>query len=193
MKRALLLLALLAGPAQAQVIGGGGPLAIGGGGGASIAAGSYWFYEAYPNVSLTGTQSEAVMFDVAMPANVLGPVGMLRITTQWTMTNNANAKTPRVRWGLTANSVVGNSIAAISGVASVSVQQMQSITRNTNATGSQTTFNVGSANLYGTSTFAISAETVDTTQATHLTVTGLLAVSTDTLTLTGITVEALHP
>jgi hypothetical protein len=182
---AALLLAIA--PAEAQVVWGGA------GSGAAIGAGSYWFYTAYPNVTLTGAQSEAVMFDVPVPANVLGPVGMLRVTTQWSTSNNANAKTPRIRWSTSAMNLLGASIGAITGVASVSVMQQQIVVRNTGATNAQSAFLIGGMSAYGNTTFAPGTTNVDTTQATHLTITGTLGVGTDVLTLQGITVEALHP
>jgi hypothetical protein len=186
--RVLLALLLVLGlaPADAQVIWGGA------GSGAAIGAGSYWYYTAYPNVTLTGTQSEAVMFDVPVPANVLGPVGMLRITTSWSMTNNTNNKIGRVRWALTANNVTGSGVGTYS-VSSVAVMQAQGIIRNANATNSQTMFPLQNTNNYATSSSAFAVAAIDTTQISHLTVTGTLTVGTDTLTLTGVTVEALHP
>jgi len=173
-------------PATAQVISGGG------GAGASVASGAYWYAQYYPNAALTGTTSETAMFDVTVPANAMGPLGVLRITTAWTMTNDANNKQLRARLSTTANSILGSMVQNV-GSTSAAVAQVQSLTRNTNATGSQLTHAVGQLNPYIAVPAALTSASVDTTQVTHITLTGTLAVGTDTLTLLGVTVEALHP
>src|SRR5215472_477231 len=186
MRRAALLLAalLLATPADPQVVvrpGG----SSGGANSATVGAGSYWYAQYSPNASLTGTTSETAMFDVPVPANAMGPVGILRVTTAWSMTNNTNNKQMRGRFSTTANNVAGSMILNV-GATSVAVMQTQSITRNAAATGSQMTHAVGQANPYLAVPAALVSASVDTTQVTHLTVTGTLAVGTDTLTLLGV-------
>jgi len=165
-----------------------------GGRGAGITAGSFWFYQAFPNVTLTGgvANTETAMFDVPIPANAMGPVGILRLTVGWTYNNTANGKTLRHRFSNTANSLAGVSILTFGG-ANFTVTQGQAIVRNANATGTQSALVSGGPNNYFPTTITIVPMTVDTTQITHLTVTGSIATTTDTITLTSITVEALHP
>ena len=198
MKRALLIVtglvaAAVAGgadfltePASAQVISGGG------GAGASVASGAYWYSQTYPNASVTGTAAETALADVAVPANALGSVGMLRITTAWTTTNTANNKSLRTRFSATANNLAGTLLQQ-SIANSMAVVQIQFIVRNAGATGSQTTFSTAGQNFYTASALASIASAIDTTQVSHVVVTGQLATSTETITLIGVTVEALHP
>src|SRR5215469_16098705 len=115
-------------PASAQVISGGG------GAGASVASGASWYSQTYPNASVTGTAAETVLADVAVPANALGPVGMLRITTAWTTTNTANNKSLRTRFSATANNLAGTLLQQ-SIANSMAVVQIQFIVRNAGATG----------------------------------------------------------
>ena len=197
MKRALLIVTglvaaavasgadFLTDPAAAQVISGGG------GAGASVASGAYWYSQTYPNTSVTGTGAETVLADVAIPANAIGPTGILRITTAWTATNSANNKNLRGRFSSTANSTAGTQVHGVTSN-TWAVLQTQSIMRNANATGSQTSFNNG-VNSYAAGSSTLVAASVDTTQVTHVTITGQLALSTETITLLGVTVEALRP
>jgi hypothetical protein len=48
---------------------------------------------------LTGSTVETALMTVHIPKGTMGASGRLRITTLWSMTNSANAKTVRVRFG----------------------------------------------------------------------------------------------
>jgi len=53
-------------------------------------------------IALTGTTAETLLRAVRVPGGLLGQQGMLTITSLWSLTNNANAKTPRLYYGGTA-------------------------------------------------------------------------------------------
>jgi len=163
-----------------------------GGGGATIAAGSYWYSQTYPNFTITGDTAEHVFTDVPVPPGAIGPTGILRITLAWTANSNANAKTVRVRFGSVAGSGANANIGQ-QNAANNTVGQMQVILRNAGATGSQAILAGVGTNPYIASANTLMLTSVDTTQISHVTITGTLAVGTDTMTLLGLTVEALHP
>lgn len=49
-------------------------------------------------VSCGNDTTEDVLATITVPAKSMGPNGSLRISTQWTVTNSGNAKTPRIRF-----------------------------------------------------------------------------------------------
>jgi len=134
--------------------------------------------------SVTGTTSETVFATIPIPAGAMGLSGALRVTTQWSMTNNANTKTGTIRLGGTTIGFFGNS-------ASASLQH-QVNTRARNSMANQVS-GAGGSNSFAGSTGTVVATTVDMSAAQNLTITGTLAVSTDTLTLESYTVELLNP
>lgn len=131
--------------------------------------------------SVTGTATETTLASITIPGGMLGANGMLKITPVFSATNNVNTKTMRVRFA-------GNSLVA-QGAASFASAQLMAQIRNRNSLSSQGTFNA--LNGFGTSASSFSASAVDTSVDQVVTITGTLAVTTDTLTLEGYTVEVL--
>lgn len=132
--------------------------------------------------SVTGTLSETTLATIAIPAGAMGVNGSLRVTTKWSMPNNANTKTMFVRLGGT---ILGINV----GVTTTTAYNAVTMIQNRGAGNSQIGTNGGGiGNITGQPT-----ATIDTTIAQNLTITGQLGVGTDTLTLEGYTVEILNP
>lgn len=126
-------------------------------------------------LSVSNTTSEEALATVTLPAP--GPNGGYEIRTVWTMTNGANAKTPRVRLG-------GISGTAFLNAAKTTIASNSDIhrIRNRGATNSQV--GSGSASVaVGDSGSAIVTGALDWSAALDLVITGQKAVGTETLTL----------
>jgi len=178
MRRALAALGLaafLACAADAQTISGGG-----GAGGFTILA------QAYPNTSITGVTTEQNVAAVPVPAGSMGPNGTLRVTLLLSMTNNANNKTAFVRFNATAGATTGGGLATTV-FTSVASAQTLTIARNTGITNSQIALNTLQTPFGSGTSQATGA--IDTTQPAWINIGIFPAVSTDTITLLGYTVE----
>ena len=117
----------------------------------------------------------------------MGANGVVRVTTFWSFTNNANAKTISVYFGGTG----GTDYLALVG-ASVGTAKAITHIGNANATNSQ----VGSSfEFRGTAQLQNDANTVtsaqDTTGAVDIAIAVLKATGTDTITLVAYIVELL--
>ena len=134
-------------------------------------------------VSLTGSTSVVTLATITIPAGLLGANGKLKIYPLWATTNNANVKTLRVVFG-------GGS--ALTTMTSQSVPNNSGllIIRNLNSESAQKTSSGLVAGI-GSSFGSIASTTVDTTAATTITLTGQLAVGTDTLTLEDLFIEVV--
>ena len=133
-------------------------------------------------VSLTGSTSVVTLATITIPAGLMGANGKLKIYTLWATTNNANVKTLRLNIGgalcstMTSQSVPNNSgLLIIRNINSESVQKCSS----------------GLVAGIGASFGSIASPTVDTSAASTITITGQLAVGTDTLTLEDLFIEVV--
>lgn len=133
-------------------------------------------------VSLTGSTSVVTLATITIPAGLLGANGKLKIYPLWSTTNNSNVKTLRANIGgllcttMTSQSVPNNSgLVIIRNINSEAVQKCSS----------------GLVAGIGSSLGSIASPTVDTSAATTITITGQLAVGTDTLTLEDLFVEVV--
>jgi hypothetical protein len=134
----------------------------------------------------TGNTSETALATITIPANSMGPNGVLRVTIVMSMTNNANGKTGRVRLG----GLAGTSFAAVA-LANFQSWRHQTQIQNRNATNSQiatTDLQVG----FGASTAAVITGARDTTSSQDLVISGTLTNSGDTITLESYLVEVCH-
>ena len=133
-------------------------------------------------VVLTGTTSATTLATITIPAGLLGANGKLKIYPLWATTNNANVKTLRVNiGGLLCTTMVSQNVPNNSGLV---------IIRNTNNEAAQKCSSGLVAGI-GSSTGSIAPLTIDTTAATTITITGQLAVGTDTLTLEDLFIEVV--
>lgn len=117
---------------------------------------------------------------VVIPANSMGPAGALRVWAHWTCTNNANAKTVRVKFG---GSVLQNQ-----GIASTPGVMLPVTILNRNATNSQigVTWQLG---LFGGA--ATQTAAIDTTVDQSLLLNVQKATAGDTVTLEAYSVELI--
>ena len=131
-------------------------------------------------VVLKDTTLATTLAIITIPAGLIGANGKLKIYPLWATTNNANIKTLRLNiGGMLCSTMVSQSIPNNSGLL---------IIRNINSESVQKCSSGLVAGI-GASSGSIAAQTVDTTAATTITITGQLAVGTDTLTLEDLFVE----
>ena len=133
-------------------------------------------------VSLNGSTSVVTLATITIPAGLLGANGKLKIYPLWATTNNANIKTLRAIFGgSTCSTMVSQSVPNNSGLL---------IIRNINSESVQKCSSGLVAGI-GSSAGSIASPTVDTSAATTITITGQLAVGTDTMTLEDLFVEVV--
>ena len=131
-------------------------------------------------VPLTSSTSVATLATITIPAGLMGANGKLKIYPLWATTNNANIKSLRLNiGGMLCSTMVSQSIPNNSGLL---------IIRNINSESVQKCSSGLVAGI-GSSAGSIASPTVDTSAATTITITGQLAVGTDTLTLEDLFVE----
>jgi hypothetical protein len=141
----------------------------------------YTFGVSGASVVHTGTTNETVLATIAVDAGAFGANGYVDVEGFITaITNNANAKTIRVRFGASGAGTGGTAIAAMAG-ASLATYGFRVRIANSNATNAQHGgLNNGS---WGGAAAAINTATIDTTAATEIVITAELANSGDSLTL----------
>jgi hypothetical protein len=139
-------------------------------------------------VSCPADTTEDILATITVPAGAMGANGILRISTQWTVTNSANNKITSIRFSGAAGTLYLNQ--AYTAVASISDTRQ---IRNRNSVSSQ----IGSANNggggYRDSTVAGTTSSVDTSVATTIVITGQKASAGETLTLESYMVELITP
>lgn len=132
--------------------------------------------------------SEDALANIAVPANLLGANGALRITCSFSHTSNANAKTLRVRFSGAAGTAYA-SISAANGTDS----RVTIIIGNRGATNSQHGHALGYSSGVGIFNGGISTSAVDTTAATSIVISAQKANAGDTITLESYIVELIKP
>jgi hypothetical protein len=135
-------------------------------------------------VSHTGDLTDFTLATIAIPGNSMGLSGAIRVTTQWSMTNNANSKTLNIKYAGTAY--------LASTLASNASARIQSQWQNRNATNSQVGNSTIQGNFSGNANAAITTA-VDSTADQNITLTGQLANAADTITLESYLVELILP
>lgn len=128
------------------------------------------FYNLATPVALTGTTSETTMLTTSIPPSLMNKRGRANVIVLLSLTNNANAKTVRVKIG-------GQTVVSTTST-NQSVLGFSGWMLNLNSETSQKTASAVSL-------------TVDTTIANDLVITGQLANSADTVTVTAVSVEII--
>jgi hypothetical protein len=133
--------------------------------------------------SHTGNTNETTLRTVSVPANALGPNGVLRVTAYWSHTNSANVKTLRTKLGGTTL------FSPAPTTTGVSIHQYDIANRN--ATNSQITKPnaLAATSGFGAAGGPFTTATVDTTSAQDIVFTAQLANSGETITLEGYLIE----
>ena len=144
-------------------------------------------------IPLTGTVAITALVTISVPAGVMGLNGVLRVTTTWTCTNNANAKTARFNFGA-AGSGTGGTQYLSSNLASTTGTRDMRMVANRGSVSSQFGMPAGTpVGGWGTTAGALCTTTVDTSAASEICICGTLASSGDTLTLESYSVELMTP
>lgn len=139
-------------------------------------------------MALTGTTAETILASVAIPAGSMGPKGILRITTEWSYTNGANAKTLRTRFG----SGIAGTIFDVIVPTATAFQRRQCDIKNRSSLVAQMAPPSGYVAGFGSTTGAPLTGAVDTAANQTLALTGQLASSGDTITLESYVVEIAY-
>ena len=132
--------------------------------------------------SHTGDTNPSTLATIAVPANAMGANGVLRITAQWSFTNNANAK-------MTAISFAGTAFCSQSIAGGASARSQTQIA-NRGAANSQVGQTPAQAN-FGGAAGAVTTAAIDTTQAQSISIGVTLANAADTATLESYLVELM--
>ena len=135
---------------------------------------------ALPTINNT---SEQFLATVTIPAGRLGPNGLVRVITFWTLTNNANVKTPRIRLGGQAGTILWSPA-----MASFATFKGHAVFINRGAQNSQ----VAGDAAFGGTAGAVATAAIDTAAAQDLVISAQKATGTDTMTLEAYMVE-LNP
>ena len=138
------------------------------------------YYDLAATVTLTTTIFETELTSVTIKGGLMGGNGKLKIWPLWSMTNNANGKTIKLK--IDGNVFYGNTRILEAQI------QFLSIVRNTNSQSVQKISSGITAGL-GVTTGVVTSLTVNTSADFTISITGQLANSADTLTLEGFFVE----
>lgn len=124
--------------------------------------------------SVTGTTTETALATCTIPAGAMGTSGGLLIYSTWSVTNSANTKTLRGKFGGTAFFTQGLTAAA----------HYSDIRRVRNRSVSAQIFSAAAgANPVGASSLAVTTASVDSLSSVDVTFTGQLANTGETITL----------
>ena len=146
---------------------------------------SRWVVLAASGVAVphTGDTAETVLGTVAIPAGAIGPNGMIRVTTLWSVTNSANNKVLRARLG----GIGGTQFFSTTQTTVATYNDPVRLIQNRNSQSSQ--IGRGASTTGAGSTAAVVTGTIDTSAAQDLVFTGTLANSGETVTLESFLVE----
>lgn len=128
--------------------------------------------------------NENTLATVTVPAGIMGLNGIVRVTTSWTFTNNANNKTPRIKFG-------GTTVATYTGASNASLD-VTALVQNRASASSQMATGLAVASA-GNSKTNPQALAIDTSAAVTILITAQKATGTDTMTLENYIVELLIP
>lgn len=138
-------------------------------------------------IPLTGTTAETILAVVKVPAGAMGKNGRVRTSSLWSMTNNANNKIFRTRFGSAAN-LAGVAMGAmtLSNFLTVLDADRNIVNRNNEKRQVSRAITSITGNTSGT---ALSVATVDTTKDAYIVFSAQLANAADTASLEDYRVE----
>jgi len=148
------------------------------------AAVSYVLATGATALSHTGDTTETTLATVVLPAGAMGPNGQVEIHSLWSVPNNANSKTCRIKFGGSAVFSAGVT----------TIQTLSAITRtsNRNSASSQVSGAGGTSTSIGTTANAVTTTAIDTTSAVNIIFTAQCANSADTITLESYLVRVTY-
>jgi len=145
---------------------------------------AFVLYSNLTTASLTGTAAETTLATIPIKGGVLGVNGKLRFYILGTVTNNANNKVFRLKHASTSLWQVAYTTAV--GVTS------QILFLNKNSESSQVTALFNSTSTGGSAVTVVTPSAIDTSADFSLTITGQLADSADSISVTAIFVEIMQ-
>lgn len=141
------------------------------------------------SAALTGSTDETIQATVTIPAGTIGANSAVKMTALWSMTNNANNKTLRIRLG----GIAGTELFSLA-VASSASYGVEKLFFNRATQASQVLTGVAIPRNQGNnSSTATLTATVDTSAAQDLVFTAQLANGADSATLEFYLVELVKP
>ena len=142
-------------------------------------------------IAHTGTTSETKIASVLVPAGAMGANGHLQIETAWSNTNNANNKTRVIRFG-SGDNVSGTSFHGVVSTTNF-MQSSQIMISNSTTSVQYGWYSTGLTGGPGNFAAAGVAGAIDTTAASYVVMSGILANSADTMTLLAYKVTLTRP
>ncbi len=138
-------------------------------------------------VSGSADTNENTLATVVLPAGAMGLNGLVRVQTLWTLTNSANNKTLRVKFG--GSSFLDVTLTTVASFAD------QRVIQNRNSVSSQIGKPTGNmaAGGWGTASSAVTTASIDTSAAVTILITGQKASAGETLTLESYLIELITP
>jgi hypothetical protein len=128
--------------------------------------------------TVTGILTETTLATCSVPAGAMGATGGVQIRTSWTVTNSANSKTLRARFG----GVSGAAYQAMAVTSSVAVSDLKVIRNRNSATSQVGSFSAAGFG-YGAGSAPLTTSTVDTNAAVDIVISGQLANTGESITL----------
>lgn len=144
---------------------------------------AFCLYSNTTTTTLTGTTTETTLATIPIKGGVLGVNGKLRFYILGTVTNSANAKSLRLKHAATTLWQVAHT--AVVGITA------QILFLNKNSESSQVTSLYNSAILSGSASTVVTPSAIDTSADFSLTITGQLANSADSISVTAIFAEIM--
>ena len=135
-------------------------------------------------VTHTGNLVDTTLRSFTLPAGSLGPNGQLRVWSLWTVTNNANVKTLRVKLG-------GVSFSNVQVTTNLSYQLL-TLVRNRNSQNAQIGQPSTNFGGVGATTFGVLTAVVNTAVAQTVELSALLANAADSVTLEAFSAEVIY-
>lgn len=133
---------------------------------------------------LTGTTAETTLVSVGISPDMLGKNGRLKITFLYSYTNSSNNKIARVRFG---------GIQAHAATLTTTAQTRTQIeVCNRNSLSNQVVCVPGASSGFGSTTSGLLELSINTNLNTSISITGQLALASETLTLESYLVEVFH-
>ena len=145
---------------------------------------AFVLYSNLTTVSLTLTTLETTLATIPIKGGVLGANGKLRFYILGTVTNNANSKSFRLKHAATTLWQVAYTTAV--GITS------QILFLNKNSESSQVTALFNTSILSGSASTVVTPSAIDTSADFSLTITGQLANSADSISVTAIFAEIMQ-
>ena len=134
--------------------------------------------------SHTGSTAKTTLATVTVPGGAMGANGVLRITSLWSHSNNANNKTPRIEFGGTQ--FYGTALTT------TATSRMYHSIANRNAANSQVGGAASEIFNWGSTAGALTTSSVNTSADQSLVFSGQLANSGDAIALENYLVELLY-